>query len=66
MGEGVKANKLAEDDFLGLSLRAAMRKAYTKGLEITFSGSGYVTSQIARTDSDSGERVYELILENGL
>jgi len=66
VGDGVKANKLVEDDFLGLSLRAATRKAHTEGLEITFSGSGYVTSQIARTDSGSGDRVYELILENGL
>lgn len=63
---GATEQRLIEDDFLGLSLRAAMRKAYTNGLKITVSGSGYVTRQIARMDSDSGGRVYELILENGL
>ena len=51
------------DDFIGLSLRAAMRKAATNGLHVVAHGSGYVTGQRVRNKAQTGEAVYELRLE---
>ncbi len=51
------------DDFIGLSLRAAMRKASANGLQIVAHGSGYVTGQRVRNKAQTGEAVYELGLE---
>ena len=51
------------DDFIGLSLRAAMRKASASGLRVVAHGSGYVTDQRVRNKVQTGEAVYELRLE---
>jgi len=51
------------DDFMGLSLRAAMRKASAIGLRVVAHGSGYVTDQRVRNKAQTGEAVYELRLE---
>ena len=53
----------AADDFIGLSLRAAMRKASASGLRVVAHGSGYVTDQRVRNKAQTGEAVYELRLE---
>jgi cell division protein FtsI (penicillin-binding protein 3) len=49
-------------NFLGMSLRTALRTAQLKGLHITAMGSGYVTRQDIQDDRDTGERVYALTL----
>ncbi|HXG19248.1 MAG TPA: penicillin-binding protein [Methylomirabilota bacterium] len=49
-------------NFLGMSLRTALRMAQLKGLHITAMGSGYVTRQDIQDDRDTGERVYALTL----
>ena len=51
------------DDFIGLSLRAAMRKASVNELQVVAHGSGYVTDQRVRNKAQTGEAVYELRLE---
>ena len=51
------------DDFIGLSLRAAMRKASANELQVVAHGSGYVTDQRVRNKAQTGEAVYELRLE---
>ncbi len=61
-GDGSVADRSA-DDFIGLSLRAAMRKAATSGLRVVAHGSGYVTAQGVRNKAQTGEAVYELRLE---
>ena len=52
-------------DFIGLSLRAAMRKATARGVQVETSGSGYVTQQKVRNHVQTGELIYELRLETG-
>ena len=61
-GDDVLADRPA-DDFIGLSLRAAMRKASASGLRVVAHGSGYVTDQRVRNKAQTGEAVYELRLE---
>ena len=61
-GDDSSANRSA-DDFMGLSLRAAMRKASLSGLRVAPHGSGYVTAQRVRHKAQTGEAVYELRLE---
>ncbi len=61
--EDASAAPAAADNFIGLSLRAAMRKASTNGLQVVTHGSGYVTDQRVLTKVQTGEAVYELRLE---
>jgi len=61
-GDDALADRPA-DDFIGLSLRAAMRKASASGLRVVAHGSGYVTDQRVRNKAQTGEAVYELRLE---
>jgi cell division protein FtsI (penicillin-binding protein 3) len=49
-------------NFIGMSLRTALRTAQLKGVHITAIGSGYVTRQDLQDDRDTGERVYALTL----
>lgn len=51
--------------FVGLSLRAATRKAAVHGVRLVANGTGYVTQQAVRTDARTGEPVVELTLEAG-
>lgn len=53
------------DTFIGLSLRAAMRKAAVNRIRVVANGSGYVTNQKVRNTAQTGEPVYELRLEAG-
>ncbi len=62
-GNDSLAGRSAADDFIGLSLRAAMRKASANGLRVVAHGSGYVTDQRVRNKAQTGEAVYELRLE---
>ncbi len=62
-GDDSLVGRSEADDFIGLSLRAAMRKAATNGLQIVARGSGYVTTQRVRNKAQTGEAVYELRLE---
>lgn len=52
----------AGPNFVGLSLRSALRMAQQNGLSITALGHGYVTRQSLQTDRDSGEPMYALTL----
>lgn len=52
-------------DFIGLSLRAAMRKAAVAGVRTLAHGSGYVTQQVVHHDTRTDEPIYELTLEAG-
>jgi cell division protein FtsI (penicillin-binding protein 3) len=49
-------------NFIGLSLRAALRTAQLQGLHVTAIGNGYVTQQRVQPDRDTGELVYALSL----
>lgn len=49
-------------NFVGLSLRSALRVAQQEGLRITAVGSGYVTRQNLQLDPETGERTYALML----
>lgn len=49
-------------NFIGMSLRAALRTAQLSGLHVTAVGNGYVTSQSVRPDGDTGQFVYALTL----
>ncbi len=62
-GDASSADRSEADDFIGLSLRAAMRKASANGLRVVAHGSGYVTGQRVRNKAQTGEAVYELRLE---
>lgn len=62
-GDDSLVGRSEADDFIGLSLRAAMRKAATNGLQIVARGSGYVTAQRIRNKAQTSEAVYELRLE---
>ena len=62
-GDDSLVGRSEADDFIGLSLRAAMRKASANGLQIVARGSGYVTDQRIRNKAQTGEAVYELRLE---
>jgi cell division protein FtsI (penicillin-binding protein 3) len=52
-------------NFVGMSLRAALRLAQHEGLRITAIGSGYVTHQSMQNNQETGERVYTLTLAPG-
>lgn len=52
----------AEPDFLGLSLREALRIARKEGSRVTLTGNGYVAQQTVTRDPDSGQRFYALTL----
>ena len=52
-------------NFIGLSLREAMRTASQSDVRVVAYGSGYVTRQVLRTDPRTEEPVYELTLETG-
>ncbi len=52
-------------DFIGLSLREAMRIAAQSEVRVVADGSGYVTRQVLRTDPRTEEPVYALTLETG-
>jgi cell division protein FtsI (penicillin-binding protein 3) len=52
----------AGPNFVGLSLRAALRMAQRDGIRISATGAGYVASQNVQNDQDTGERVYALSL----
>ena len=52
-------------EFIGLSLREAMRIASQSEIRVVADGSGYVTRQVLRTDPRTEEPVYELTLETG-
>lgn len=52
----------AEANFLGLSLRQALRTARREDWRVTVTGSGYVTRQKVQTDPDTGQPVYALTL----
>jgi cell division protein FtsI (penicillin-binding protein 3) len=56
------AGTVAEANFLGLSLRAALRMAQGEGWRVTTTGSGYVTQQHVQNDPASRERIYTLTL----
>ena len=62
-GADSSAGRSEADDFMGLSLRAALRKASANGLRVVAHGSGYVTDQRVRNRVQTGEAVYELRLE---
>jgi len=47
-------------NFMGMSLRSALRLAQQEGLRITAVGSGYVTHQRMQSDLETGELTYEL------
>ena len=64
-GEDTLSSRSEDDDFIGLSLRAAMRKASVNGVRVVVHGSGYVTDQRVRNEVQTGESVYELRLEAG-
>ncbi|MGE0679768.1 MAG: penicillin-binding transpeptidase domain-containing protein [Candidatus Binatia bacterium] len=49
-------------NFVGLSLRSALRVAQQEGLRITAVGNGYVTRQSLQNDQETGEQTYALIL----
>ncbi len=49
-------------NFLGLSLREALRLAREQGWQVTLTGSGYVAQQAAAHDPDSGQQFYALTL----
>jgi cell division protein FtsI (penicillin-binding protein 3) len=49
-------------NFVGLSLRSALRVAQQEGLRITAVGNGYVTRQSLQHDQETGEQTYALIL----
>ena len=71
-GQGRRAEKQATllpgqrdgRNFIGLSLREAMRTASQSDLRVVANGSGYVMRQVLRTDPPE-EPVYELTLETG-
>lgn len=52
----------AEANFLGLSLREALRLARDHGWRVTITGSGYVTRQQVQIDPDTKQPVYILTL----
>lgn len=52
-------------NFVGMSLRSALRLARQQGLRVTTVGSGYVTRQSTQDDQETGERVYTLTLAPG-
>ena len=52
-------------NFVGMSLRSALRMARQQGLRVTAVGSGYVTQQSTQNDQETGERVYTLTLAPG-
>lgn len=52
----------ATPNFIGMSLRSALRVAQREGIRITAVGSGYVTRQNVQNDQEPGERVYALTL----
>jgi cell division protein FtsI (penicillin-binding protein 3) len=49
-------------NFVGLSLRSALRVAQQEGLRITVVGNGYVTRQSLQNDQETGEQTYALTL----
>lgn len=49
-------------NFMGMSLRTALRTAQLNGLHVTAVGNGYVTGQSVQSDRDTGEPVYSLTL----
>lgn len=49
-------------NFVGMSLRVALRTAQLQGLHVTAIGNGYVTQQSVQPDRDTGELVYALTL----
>ena len=55
-------NGSPEPNFLGLSLREALRIAREQGWQVTLSGSGYVAQQTIQHDPDSGQPFYALTL----
>jgi cell division protein FtsI (penicillin-binding protein 3) len=55
-------NGSPEPNFLGLSLREALRVAREQGWQVTLTGSGYVAQQTVRHDPDSGQPFYALAL----
>ncbi len=55
-------NGSPEPNFLGLSLREALRLAREQGWQVTLTGSGYVAQQAAAHDPDSGQQFYALTL----
>jgi len=52
-------------NFMGMSLRSALRLARQQGLRVTAVGNGYVTQQSTQNDQETGERVYTLTLAPG-
>ena len=56
------ATLMAEPNFLGMSLREAMRTAQRDGWRILTTGSGYVTRQSVQTDPHTGQPVCALTL----
>ena len=52
-------------NFVGMSLRSALRMARRQGLRVTAVGNGYVTQQSTQDDQETGERVYTLMLASG-
>ena len=55
-------NGSPEPNFLGLSLREALRIAREQGRHVTLTGSGYVAQQAVHHDPDSGQLFYALTL----
>jgi cell division protein FtsI (penicillin-binding protein 3) len=49
-------------NFIGMSLRSALREAQLKGLHVIASGNGYVTRQSVLPDRETGALVYALTL----
>jgi len=52
-------------NFIGLSLREAMRTTSQSDVRVVANGSGYVARQLLRTDPRTEEPFYELTLETG-
>ena len=52
-------------NFVGMSLRSALRMAWQQGLRVTAVGNGYVSQQNMQDDPETGERVYTLTLTPG-
>ena len=63
--DNTRSSRSEDEDFIGLSLRAALRKASVNGVRVVAHGSGYVTDQRVRNEVQTGEPVYELRLEAG-
>ena len=72
-GPGKRAEKQAPSlpgqrdgrNFIGLSLREAMRTTSQSDVRVVANGSGYVARQLLRTDPRTEEPFYELTLETG-